>query len=264
MTTQQETTQCAQSNDHLRCKIAETRQERSAAFRLIYNSYLQSSLAKPNRFEMRVYPHHLLSTTQVFVALAYGPETPGEVVETVSLMEDGDFGLPMEAVYGHLVTTKRRQGIAIGEVSCLADRRRDFRRFFTTFFELVRPMFQFARKRGLEQLLAAVHPKHARFYTRYMGFQQVGELTSYPNACHQPAVPLCFDFARNDREGFKYYDRIFAEPLPDSDLQPQSMSQREIDDLRVVAEQSYQLEMPRRFPSLAVDDVDLGRRCAII
>ncbi len=207
-----------------RCCIAQTRSQREAAFRLIYQAYVRSGLGVPNAHEMRVTPYHLLPTTTIFTAeLTSGPED-GEVFSTVSLVGDGDFGLPLERVYPNEVAERRQQGLRLAEVSCLADRRSDFRRFFPVFCALNRWMIQAARAQGYDQVMVAVHPRHARFYTRNMGFEVIGDLAEYPSVCNRPAVPLCFDFVKNDTHQLPYYHRFFDDPIPPGELQPVPLS----------------------------------------
>jgi hypothetical protein len=125
------------------CAIARRKSEREAAFRLIYNAYVRAGLGVPNEFGMRVTPYHLLPTTTIFVASLRDPDR--DVFATVSLVGDGAFGLPLERVYPAEVHQRREQGLSLAEVSCLADRRSDFRRFFPVFCALNRVMIQFAR-----------------------------------------------------------------------------------------------------------------------
>lgn len=205
------------------CGIASTRAEREAAFRLIYQAYIRGGLGIANTHGMRVTPYHLLPTTTIFTAAAmHGPEA-GEAFSTVSLIEDGAFGLPLERTYPTEVEERRAQGLRLAEVSCLADRRQDFRRFFPVFVALNRWMIQFAQAQRLDQVLVAVHPKHARFYTRHFGFELVGGLTNYALANNRPAVALCFNFHRNHRETSPYYNHFFADPIPPEQLQPRAM-----------------------------------------
>lgn len=202
------------------CGLASTRREREAAFGLIYQAYVRAGLASANVHGKRVTPYQLLPTTTIFNAhLTHGPEA-GLVFSTVSLIGDGEMGLPLERVYPQLVAERRNAGIRLAEVSCLADRRHDFRRFFSVFCALNRWMIQFARAQRIDQVLVAVHPKHARFYTRNMGFEIVGDVTQYPTVGNRPAVALCFDFARNDRSPFPYYDHFFGTPIPGHLLHP--------------------------------------------
>jgi len=122
-------------------RIASTRQEREAAFRLVYQSYLRSGLGEVNDYQMRVTPYHLLPTTEVFIA-----QLRGEVIFTMSLVTDGELGVPMEHVYGDEIARLRRQGLRVGEVSCLADRRAALERFFPVFLRTSRLMVQYARR----------------------------------------------------------------------------------------------------------------------
>jgi len=200
---------------NIQYKIAATQQERAEAFRLVYNCYLQSGLGEPNPHEMRVTPYHLLPTTEVFLA-SYDDEP----ISTVTLVIDGDLGLPMESVYGREVALFRHWGLNVGEVSCLADRRREFRGFFPVFLRLSRLVVQYARRRGLDGLLLAVHPRHARFYQRFMDFELFGRQKAHPAVRNAPAVALFLDFARVDRERPENYDTFFGEPLPDEMLRP--------------------------------------------
>ena len=204
----------------LRYQIAATMTDREAAFRLVYRVYRQCGLQQVNADQIRVLPQHLLSTTQVFVGKA-----GDEVVSTVTLVvDDARHGVPMEAVYQRPIAQRRALKIRFGEVCCFADRSRRFRNFLRQPCELTRLMAQYARSQGVEQLLVAVHPRHARFYTRMMGFEPIGPVTSYPGARHQPAIALCLDFERIDQHPPPCYRRYFAEKIPVDELVPQAMT----------------------------------------
>ena len=208
----------AKTTSDVTYKIAATQQERAAAFRLVYHSYLQTGLGEANAYGMRVTPYHLLPTTEIFIA-----HCAGEAIFTMSLVCDGELGMPLESVYDEEVQRRREQGLRLGEVTCLADRRAQFRGFFPVFLRLSRLMVQYARRQGLDELLVAVHPKHARFYQRFMDFRSIGGERAYPTVRNHPAVALCLDFARIDRERPESYDTFFGRPLPDVLLRPQPM-----------------------------------------
>jgi hypothetical protein len=227
LTAQQEIGPTPSTTANITYQIAATREERAAAFRLVYKSYLRAGLNEPNRHEMRVTPYHLLPTTEVFIAVLRG-----EVISTVSLVVDGELGLPLESVYGQAVALRRQRRLLLGEVSCLADRRAQFRRFFPVFLRLCRLMVQYARRQGLDELLVAVHPKHARFYQRFMSFELIGEETFYPAVRNHPAVALSLDFARIDRERPENYDTFFGQPLPEEQLQPRPITKAQCDYFR--------------------------------
>jgi hypothetical protein len=185
---------------------------------------------------MRVTPYHLFPSTDVFVALLRG-----EVISTVSLVGDSPMGLPMESIYHDVVAQRREQRLRVAEVTCLADRRRDFYRFLPVFVELSRILVQTARRHAVDQLLVTVHPKHARFYERFLAFQQVGQPKSYPLVCDHPAVALCLDFAHVDQQRAEDYQRLFGRPVPEAKLQPQPMSQADCDYFRPMIDPHFQL-----------------------
>jgi hypothetical protein len=212
-------------------RVARGKSDRTAAFRLVYENYLAKRLIQPNPYRLRVTPYHLLPTTQVFIA-----SRAGEVICTVTLIGDGQYGLPMESIYGDEVHSARRDGLYVGEVSCLAVKEVDFRKFLPTFMQLTRVMAQFARANNMDQFLIAAHPKHARFYQRFMGMEQIGGLKEYPSVQNAPAVACCLDFNRIDRERPACYDGYFGAKVPPEMLKPDVMSPGEIDAFTHVME----------------------------
>ena len=200
-------------------KIASSHDERAEAFRLIYKAYLRAGLGEPNEYGMRVTPYHMLPTTEIFVAICRQ-----ETIFTVTLISDGELGLPMETVYATEVERLRLQGLRIAEVSCLADRRSEFRRCFPVFLRLCRFTAQYAWHIGLEQLLVAVHPKHARFYKRFMDFEPIGELRSYPAVRNRPAVAMMLDMMRLHRDRPESYYKLFAPAIDHNHFKPQPIT----------------------------------------
>lgn len=203
----------------LEYRIASNRHELWAAYRLVYDMYLGQELISPNDYRMWVTPYHLLPTTQTFIAVQNQ-----EVVCTVSLIGDGKLGLPMESVYSDEINDARSRGLSIGEVSCLASRHEDLRQFLPLFVQLTRLMAQHARRQGMDQFVIAVHPNHAKFYERFLGFEQIGPLREFPSVHDAPAVAYCLDFARMDRERPHFWNTFFGLPLPSSTLVGQPIS----------------------------------------
>ncbi len=202
--------------------LANTKRLREAAFKLIYEAYLRGGLCPPNPFGMRVTPYQLLPSTDIFIGTARE-----ESIGSISLIGDGRLGLPMESTFSDEVEARRRQGLYVGEVSCLADRREDFHRSFPVFIQLCRWMVQTARHRGMHQILAVVHPRHVRFYRRYMNFEVISGERRYATVCGNPGVAMCLDFERIDRDPPISYNHFFATPIPVGLLAPCPMSQSE-------------------------------------
>jgi hypothetical protein len=199
--------------------IAATRRERAAAFRLVYHSYLEAGLGQPNPWEMRITPYHLLPATEIFVAWLHG-----EPIFTMTLVIDGDLGLPMEAIYAEEVARLRGQGLLAAEVSCLADRRRALRGFFPVFLRLSRMVTQYAWRRGLDHLLVACHPKHARFYQRLLNFKRIGGERAYPTVRNHPAVALSLNLTQLAWDHPEAHSTLFHEMIPVEELQPRPIT----------------------------------------
>ena len=214
--------------------VARTPSQRRAATRLVYESYLRAGLCRPNPWRQRITPYHLLDTTTVFVA-----SVDGLVVSTVTLIEDGEAGLPMEAVYPEAVRYRREQGYRVAEVSCLADRRRHMTRFLDSFISLTRLVAQFARHHGVHQLMVVCHPRHARFYRRFMCFETIGGLTECPHVCDRPAVALCLDFAKVDRERPAGWERFFGESIPAHELERTELTDSERREMEAMIDPNF-------------------------
>ena len=125
------------------CRIAATREDRRAAFRLTYAAYLGSGLTVCNRHRMRVTPYQLLASTDMFVA-----EIAGEISATVTLVADGDLELPMQLLYPAEINDRRASGLFLGEVSCLAHRPETGKHRLRILMALYRIMVQTATARA--------------------------------------------------------------------------------------------------------------------
>jgi hypothetical protein len=146
----------------------------------------------------------------------------------------------MEHVYGDEIEGLRRRGLRVGEISCLADRRAQVVRFFPMFLRTSRVLVQYARRQGIDGIVAAVHPKHARLYQRYFDFRVFGGQKDYPTVRNHPAVALWAEFARLDRERPASYRALLADPFDDEQLQPCPISAADRDYFRPMIDPSFQ------------------------
>jgi hypothetical protein len=215
------------------CRIAGNRHERLAAFRLIYQQYTRVGLIDSNPFELRVTNFHLLPTTNVF--LAYVGD---ELVGTVSLIGDGELGLPMDITNPDVVDDLRRQGRSLGEVSCLALRPMPHTQSLAVFVEMTRLMAQHARVALMDDFLIASVPKHERFYERFMGCRRVGEPMPYPLVNETVGVACRLDLAAVDEDRPPCHERYFSEWLPAEQLRPSPMPPEDVDYFEAAAQAS--------------------------
>jgi len=207
--------------DGVTYKVADTRQEREAAFRLVYDSYRKSELIPGNASEMRVTPYHMSPTTDVYVAIH-----EGKVVYTVTLISDDREGFPLEAIYQAEVDEMRHAGIFMAEVSCLAGEDGYFeqKQGFQVFTNLIGLMLQSARHNDIDRLLLAVHPRHAKFYERFFGCERMSQTRSYAAVQGNPAVLCNHDFKRLDEHRYRLYDDIYRLPYARWELCRQPIS----------------------------------------
>jgi hypothetical protein len=168
---------------------------------------------------LRYTVHQLAASTDIIVA-----ELRGEVISTLSLVRDGSLGLPLESIYPDIVSRHREQGLRLAEVSCLADRRKEPARYFGLFCELAGVMIQMADREGFDQLLIAVHPRHAKLYCRAMAFQIVGGNCDYPAVNGNPAVPLLLDIEYVKKKQPQIWKRFAGVAYPDAVLERQPIN----------------------------------------
>ncbi|TWT33760.1 hypothetical protein KOR34_35940 [Posidoniimonas corsicana] len=201
--------------DNISLQLARTTDDYLGAFTLVHDSYVRADLSDPHPMGLRIMPHQLLDTSQVFVA-----KYDERVISTQTVVVDSPLGLPMESIYPDVIGRHRASGRRLAEVCCLADRRLSPKRFFDLFSELSRLMAQFALRHGVDDLWIACHPRHAKLYERRMGFQLMGDERDHPLVKGNPAVPLRVDLINLREEYPKVWTQFFSEPISEPALAP--------------------------------------------
>lgn len=194
-------------------------EEIKSALKLVYHAYLRSGLINANSHRVRVTPFHLLQTSEVLVA-RHGRE----IASTLTLVLDGKLGLPMDSVFNDIVASRREQGIVCAEVTCLADRSASRRESFPLLVKLMNFTIQCALTRGVEELMIAIHPRHARFYQKLWGARIVSELEQkYAAVCDNRAIALSLNIKEVQRSDSLAHRRIFAQKFSRKHLAQKSM-----------------------------------------
>ena len=196
-------------------RIAQTRPDRLAAYRLVYRTYLKHGFTQPISRGMRVTPYHALSSTDVFIAVQ-----AGRTVCTMTLVKDGDLGLPAESLYSEEIKRFRDRGSTIGEVGSLAQQSKNF----PVLLRLINLTSQTARFRGLDYILVTVHPRHAKFYQRFLGFESIGPLRSHQAVCGHPAVAMAVNLKQLPVRDPRACGHLFGAPFPLVELMTTPMS----------------------------------------
>jgi GNAT superfamily N-acetyltransferase len=166
--------------------LAITRDDVDQAERLVHEVYVGRGFRDATRPRRR--PALTLRTT-VFLA-----RTAGAVVGTLSLVRDLAGGLPADSLYGAELQARRAGGRRLAEVSGLVVDPS----WRGAPLALVRPLVQllgvYARDIAhVDELCIAVHPRHAAFYERRLGFIRFGREKAYGAVNGAPAVGLRLD-----------------------------------------------------------------------
>ena len=183
-------------------KIAETREELEASFRILHDAYVASGFMKPDPSGMRVTAYHALPTTTTLCA-----KYDDRVVGTISMIRDGVFGFPMQSIFD--LELVRAQGGKIAEISALAIHP-DFRK---TGGWILFPLMKFMHAYCTEyfdtrHLVIAVNPDKIELYESLLYFQRLQEkiVANYDFVNGAPAVGASLDlkFAKETfRQGYR-------------------------------------------------------------
>jgi len=173
----------------LELKVAETQEELEACFRILHDAYVASGFMKPAESGMRLTMYHALPTTTTLCA-----KYDGRVVGTMSMIREGVFGFPMQAVFD-LSDVRAKQG-QIAEISALAVHA-DFRKTGgAILFPLMKFMYEYCTEYfDTRHLVIAVNPDKIELYESLLFFERLQEtvLEKYDFANGAPAVGATLD-----------------------------------------------------------------------
>ena len=175
--------------------LAITRAELDAASRLVHRCYVDRGYALPSADGRHVSPYLAMPSTAVFVARA-----GGDVVATVSLLEDSELHLPCDDLYAAELGALRRAKLRVAEVSALAISENHRGVTLHAMSSLIHVVGVYGRDLAhLDYLCIAVHPRHASFYEKRLHFRRFGGLKAYGAVNGAPAVGLLLDLREIDR-----------------------------------------------------------------
>ncbi len=180
-------------------KLASTSEEREGAFRLVHDNYVRKGLVDPAPTGLKVSPFDILPSTAVFVAIR-----DGEVIGTLSLIEDGSIGLPMDDVFPEETRRVRERGGRLAELSAFAIHPSVRGRGVSLM--LYNLMFRWVWwHRRTQDIVIAVHPRVTRFYEVVLLFDRLHARRSYRRFNNAPAEALHL----NMRGIWQRYERLY-------------------------------------------------------
>jgi Acetyltransferase (GNAT) domain len=173
----------------LTLKIAETKEELEACFRLLHDAYVASGFMKPDASGMRITIYHALPTTTTLCA-----KYDGEVVGTISLIRESVFGFPLQSVFD-LQEIREKKG-RIAEVSALAVHSNFRNTGGMILFPLMKFMYEYCTTLfDTRHLVIAVHPNRIEMYESLLFFERLSatQVQSYAFANGAPAIGASVD-----------------------------------------------------------------------
>lgn len=176
-------------------EIARTPKDLDAAFSLVYRAYRKEGITPPDPSRRRVTLFHALPSTTTLVA-----KKDNTVVATVSVVRDGAFGLPADALTD--LNGFRVPGNRIAEISSLALRPDLHGQAAGVMFYLSKYMYLYSRDYlGVDRFIIAVHPRRLGLYQGVFLFSSLaGRVKPHHFANNAPAVVAArsFDTAAAD------------------------------------------------------------------
>ncbi len=180
-----------ESHPGLSFDVAADARQVTDAWGLVYRAYLSAGLIHANHAKLHTVAQAIQPNTAVILGRI------GEMpVSTISAYIDGPKGLPLDAVYHDELEALRQSGRRLTEFGLFADRRQHLFRSIDALLELIRYATYFALSCDATDGVIGVHPHHANFYTRLIGFEPAGEVKEYETVKNNPVALLRIDWAK--------------------------------------------------------------------
>jgi hypothetical protein len=170
-------------------KIAQTKEELEACFRLLHDAYVGSGFMRPDPSGMRINIYHALPTSTTLCA-----KFDGEVVGTISLIRESVFGFPLQSIF-ELNEIREKKG-RVAEVSALAVHQKFRNTGGTILFPLMKFMYEYCTTFfDTRHLVIAVNPNRIEMYESLLFFERLTEnsVENYDFVNGAPAVGAFVD-----------------------------------------------------------------------
>ena len=187
-----------------RVLVANTRELRETAFRLVYDVYIREGYELRFGRESGLWCtiHHLHPDTTIFLA-----EKEGSLAGSVTVMPDSRLGLPTDRIFPEPLADLRKAGCRLSEISSLVVTEEPG----GIPPELAMHLYRLAHLASLHLLkstdiVASVMDRHRDFYSRFLLFDEVSET---PRLSPKTGQQVCY--ARLNLETMKErYEQRYA------------------------------------------------------
>ena len=192
--------------DNYKFKIADRKDEYESACRLVHDKYVQKGYMTPTESGLRLSLQNALPETTTFIG-----KKKDTIISTLTIFQDSEMGLPMDAIYKQELDHLRQQGRKIVEVGALAVHPSICKQDQTVLMHGNKIMHSYSREYlGVDDLVVAINPRHQWFYEHILLFEQIGELKAYNYVKKAPAVAYRLDLNKAE---IKYKATYQNKPL---------------------------------------------------
>jgi len=174
----------------LHYELVKTQEQALEAWQLVYKSYRRIGIIaeKPETYYHT--PQAITNPTATICGRI------GELcVSTISgYLDTKKHGLPLDSIYNSELNKLRQQDKNLIEVGMFADRRTEITRSMHALLDLIRYATYFGVTQNHPNAVIGVHPHHAPFYARGMGFNIIGPEKTYGSLQKAPVLLMHFDW----------------------------------------------------------------------
>lgn len=173
-------------------KIANTLEEREAAFRLAYQIYLEKGYIKNNGNEWMIQPYDNNPETVILIVL----DSQKQVAGSLTLVFSETTKLPAEKIYLEEIAALKRKSEKMVEISRLVinPSYRNSKEVMNLLFNYLMIYSQYVK--NYTSLVIQVNPRHVCYYKTLLKFDEIGAQKACPSVQNAPAVLLHLPLAR--------------------------------------------------------------------
>lgn len=177
-------------------KIANTLEEREAAYRMAYQVYRNKGYIQENANEWLLQPFDAARETVIFIV----QDQQKNVAGSITLVFDGSVKLPADKIYKEELSNLRNMGKKITEISRLviSPDYRNSREILVLLFNYL-AIYSYHVKH-YDNLIIEVNPRHKEYYKAILCFDEIGSEKPCPQVQNAPAVLLNLPLLRFQSE----------------------------------------------------------------
>lgn len=177
-------------------KVANTLEEREAAFQLAYQVYLEKGYVKENVNKMLVQTYDSNPETVILIVR----DKEKNIAGSLTLVFDENAKLPTEKIYSQEIGDLKNKGERIVEISRLVinDQFRNSKEVLLLLMNYL-AIYSFHVK-NYTSLVVQVNPRHKNYYKALLNFDEIGAEKACPSVQNAPAVLLYLPLSRYQSE----------------------------------------------------------------